>query len=327
MPVTVQIPTEKWTGKVREVTLGATANEGGTRKKKVTVGGESTLPFLTFEGQIPNPPAVALEVQDRYPTDWSAILREVWGDVLHDAAAWAKKAEECSADLIALKLQSAHPEIGNTDAAHAIATAKGVLAATGLPLIVYGPGQAEKDNEVLVAVAEAAKGERIVLGNCEDKNYRTIVAAALAHGHLVIAKTPIDVNLAKQLNILISDMRLDLDRILMDPTTGALGYGLEYTYSVMERLRLAALTGDGMTQQPMICTVGEEAWRAKESKVNEGVPTAWGDWKQRSTNWEVITASTLIQAGADIVVLRHPGSVERVKKTIASLMTNRSSKV
>ena len=135
---------------------------------------------------------------------------------------------------------------------------KKVLAAVGVPLIVYGPGVAEKDNEVLVAVAEAAKGERIALANCEDKNYRTIVAAALANGHLVVARTPIDVNLAKQLNILISDMGLPLDRILMDPTTGALGYGIEYTYSVMERLRIAALMGDGMTQQPLIVTVGEE---------------------------------------------------------------------
>jgi acetyl-CoA decarbonylase/synthase complex subunit delta len=321
MPVALDLPREKWTGTVREVTLGATADQGGTRTKTVTVGGESTLPFLTFEGQIPNPPAIALEVQDRYPDDWSPVLRDLWGDVLNDPAAWAEQAEELGADLIALKLQSAHPEGDNTDAAHAADTAKSVLAATGLPLIVYGPGQAEKDNEVLVAVAEAAKGERIAIGNCEDKNYRTIVAAALANDHLVVAKSPIDVNLAKQLNILINDMRLDLDRILMDPTTGALGYGLEYCYSVMERLRIAALTGDSMTQQPLICTVGEEAWRAKESKVNEGVPAAWGDWEQRSKNWEALTATAVIQSGADVIVLRHPESVTRVKETIAQLMT------
>jgi acetyl-CoA decarbonylase/synthase complex subunit delta len=320
MPVTVDIPKEKWAGKVREVTLGAAADAGGTRKSTVTVGGESTLPFLTFEGQMPNPPVVAVEVQDRYPDDWSELLLNAWGDVLSDAAQWAQKAEEYGADVIALKLQSAHTEGDNTDARHAVDTVKAVLKAMGLPLIIYGPGQPEKDNEVLVAVAEAAKGERIALGNCEDKNYRTIVAAALAHGQLVVAKTPIDVNLAKQLNILISDMRLELDRILMDPTTGALGYGLEYTYSVMERLRVAALTGDSMTQQPMVCTVGEEAWRAKESKVNEGVPAAWGDWAKRSTNWEAITATTLIHSGADIVVLRHPESIKRVKQAIADLL-------
>ncbi|HPL29855.1 MAG TPA: acetyl-CoA decarbonylase/synthase complex subunit delta, partial [Anaerolineae bacterium] len=224
------------------------------------------------------------------------------------------------ADLIALTLESAHPERGNTNAAQARKTVRAVLQATSLPLIIYGPGQAEKDNEVLVAAAEEAAGERVALGNCEDKNYRTIVAAALAHGQLVVARSPIDVNLAKQLNILISDMRLEPDRILMDPTTGALGYGLEYTYSVMERLRLAALTGDSMTQQPIICTVGEEAWRTKEAKVNTGVPAAWGDWKTRSVLWEVLTATTLIEAGADIVVLRHPESIAPVAKAIAGLM-------
>ncbi len=320
MPATVNIPKEKWTGRVREVTLGATSAEGGSRGRKVIVGGETTLPFLHFEGQIPHRPAIALEVQDRYPEDWSPLLLEAWGDVAKDPAAWAQKAEALGADLVALVLKSASPDAGNTGKDEAAATVQKVLKATSLPLIVYGPGQAEKDNEVLVAAAEAAKGERIVLGNCEDKNYRTIVAAALAHGHLVIARSPIDVNLAKQLNILISDMRLDLDRILVDPTTGALGYGVEYTYSVMERLRLAALTGDSMTQQPMICTVGEEAWRTKEAKVNVGVPQAWGEWKARSINWEVITATTLIQAGADIVVLRHPESIAQVSRAIDQLM-------
>ncbi len=320
MPVTVNTPKEKWTGRVREITLGATSAEGGTRRQKVVVGGEATLPYLHYEGQIPHRPAIALEVQDRYPTDWSPLLLEAWGDAAKSPTTWAQKAEALGADLIALALKSASPDGGNTGAAEAKATVQAVLKATGLPLIVYGPGQAEKDNEVLVAAAEAAKGERVALGNCEDKNYRTIVAAALAHGQLVVARSPIDVNLAKQLNILISDMRLDLDRILMDPTTGALGYGLEYTYSVMERLRLAALTGDGMTQQPLICTVGEEAWRAKESKVNAGVPEAWGDWKERSILWEAVTATTLLEAGADVVVLRHPENVALVRKTIDRLM-------
>ena len=153
-----------------------------------------------------------------------------------------------------------------------------MLDATRLPLIVLGPGQAELDNEVLVACAEEGAGEKLVLGPCEDKNYRTIVAAAMANGHLVTAKTPMDVNLSKQLNILIHDMGMPMERIITDPTTGALGYGIEYGYSVMERLRLAALQGDGMTQQPMLVTPGEEAWRTKEARAAEGVPAAWGDW-------------------------------------------------
>ncbi len=194
-----------------------------------------------------------------------------------------------------------------------------VLAATGLPLAVIGPGQAEMDNALIVPVAEEASGERLLLGACEDKNYRTIVAAAMANGHLVSSKTPMDVNLAKQLVILIHDMGMPLERIIMDPTTGALGYGIEYGYSVMERLRLAALQGDSMTQQPMLVTPGEEAWKTKEAKVGEGVPESWGDWKRRALNWETLTAAPLVYAGADIVVLRHPNSLARLRAMLDGL--------
>lgn len=312
----IEILKEKWNGKVREVTLGATAAQGGTRARTVTVGGETTLPFLHFEGQIPHPPAIAVEVQDCPPADWSPILLDAWGEAIQDVAAWAQAAEDLGADLIALKF-TAHASL-NADTARK--TLRRVLRATGLPLLVYGPGQAELDNEVLVAVAEEGKGENLALGVCEEKNYRTIVAAALAHNHVVMSRTPMDVNLAKQLIILISDMGMPLTRILMDPTTGALGYGMEYGYSVMERLRLAALQGDSMTQQPMIVTPGEEAWRTKEARTGEGVPAAWGDWAERAINWEVLTASTLIHAGADIVVLRHPESVRRIRGMIHALM-------
>ena len=320
MPVTVETPTEKWTGSVRKVTLGATAEQGGTRARTVTVGGETTLPFLHFEGKMPNPPAIAIEIQDYYPEDWSPLLKEAWGEALKDPAIWAERAEGYGADLITLRLRGVDNEDNETTPEEAATTVKNVLAATGLPLIVRGPGQAELDNELLVAVAEAAKGERIALGLCEDKNYRTIVAAALAHDQLVISSTPMDVNLSKQLIILISDMALPLDRILMDPTTGALGYGIEYGYSVMERLRIAALTGDTMTQQPMICFVGEESWRQKESKAGEGVPEAWGDWAKRGVTWEAMTATTVLHSGADIVTIRHPETGEIVKGLIGKLM-------
>ena len=314
---TIEVPKEKWSGKVREITLGATAADGGTRTKTVTVGGETTLPFLHFEGGIPHQPVIAIEVQDRRPADWSPVLLEAWGDVTDDVATWAKAAEEAGADIIALKYTQ-HEDLSPD---YARQTLRQVLDATGLPLIVFGPGQAEMDNEVLVAVAEEGKGENLVLGVCEDKNYRTIVAAALAHGHMVDARCPMDVNLSKQLNILISDMGLPLERIVMDPTTGALGYGMEYGYSVMERLRLAALQGDGMTQQPMLVTPGEEAWRAKEARTEEGVPEAWGDWAERAVNWETLTASTLVESGADILVMRHPESVKRVRAMIDALMS------
>jgi len=169
MPVTVEIPKEKWTGSVREVTLGATAEQGGTRARTVTVGGETTLPFLHFEGEIPNPPVVAIEIQDHYPEDWSPLLKEAWGEAINDPGIWAEKAEGYGADLIVLKLRGADNEGSETTPEKAAATVKKVLAATGLPLIVRGPGQAELDNELLVAVGEAAKGERIALGLCEAR--------------------------------------------------------------------------------------------------------------------------------------------------------------
>jgi acetyl-CoA decarbonylase/synthase complex subunit delta len=282
----IEIPKDKWPGSVRAVTLGATAAQGGTRTKSVTVGGQTCMPYLHYEAPMPNKPVVAIEIKSRKPEDWSPLLAEVWGDAMNDPAQWAKKAEEAGADLLVLALMLADSP---DDAVKAV---KSVLSASGLPLVV-----------------------------CEDKNYRTIVATAMANGHLVEARTPMDVNLAKQLNILISDMGLPADRVIMDPTTGALGYGIEYGYSVMERLRLAALQGDAMTQLPMMVTPGFEAWKAKESKVGEGVPEAWGDWKARAINWETLTATALVESGADIVVLRHPESVARVKAAIAELVT------
>jgi acetyl-CoA decarbonylase/synthase complex subunit delta len=315
----VEVPRERWTGQVREITLGATEADGGTRTQTVTVGGQTTLPFLDFEGDVGRPPAIGIEIQDKKPEDWSPLLLEAWGDVMNDPAEWAKAAEKAGADLILLQLSLQDANGEPNTAGKARDTVRQVLEATGLPLIVLGPGQVEADNELLVAVAEEAAGERIVLGLCEEKNYRTIAAASLAHDQLVIASTAMDVNLAKQLNILISDMGLPLDRIVMDPTCAGVGYGMEYGYSVMERLRLAALQGDKMTQLPMIVIVGKEAWRQKEAKTDEGVPEAWGDWDERAINWETVTAATLVESAADILVLRHPESVRRIHQMLDEL--------
>jgi acetyl-CoA decarbonylase/synthase complex subunit delta len=317
----VEFVTDKWPGSVREVMIGATLSEGGTRTSKVVVGGEKTLPYMHFENETPHRPAVALEIKDRKPDDWSSLLIRTWGEVMENPTSWAQAAEAAGADLLQLTL-SLTDKSGNPNTPDAVVkVVKDVLSVSGLPLIVFGPGQPEMDNNLLVAVAEATKGEQLLLGICEDKNYRTIVATAMANGHLVNARSPMDVNLAKQLNILISDMGMPLDRIIMDPTTGALGYGIEYGYSAMERLRLAALQGDSMTQFPMLVTPGYEAWKTKEAKVGEGVPEAWGDWMERGINWECMTTIALLESGADIVVLRHPESVKRVKAALCELMT------
>ena len=311
---------EKWMGSVRQITLGATPDGGGTRAQTATIGGQTAMPFLNFEGSMPNKPLVAIEIADHKPADWAPLLAEAWGEAMNDPAQWAIAAEQAGADLLVLQLGLTGADGNPNTPAQAVASVKKVLAASKVPIIVLGPGQVEADNTLLVPVAEATKGERLVLGICEEKNYRTIVAAAMASEHLVIARTAMDVNLAKQLNILISDMGLPPERILMDPTSAAVGYGLEYGYSVMERLRLSALQGDSMTQMPMIVTVGYEAWRQKESKVGEGVPEAWGEWKERAINWESMTAAALIESAADVVVLRHPESVRRIHVMIDELM-------
>jgi len=310
----VEIPIEKWTGKIREVKLG------GGKRKEIIVGGENTLPFLSFEGSIPHTPRVAIEIQDKEPAAWSPSLLSAWGDAVKDPATWAKKAVEFGAEILVLRLVSAHPESGNTGADEAKKTVDKVLAAVDLPLIVIGPGVAEKDNAVLVTVSEAARGQRIGIGNCEEKNYRTVAAVCISDGHIAIAKSPLDINLAKQLNILLTDIGVPADSILMDPDTGALGYGLEYALSIRERIRLAALGGDAMVNMPIIGHVGVEAWRQKESKASQGVPPAWGSVEERGLAWEELTAITVINAGSNIVSLLHPKSVERIKATIGKLM-------
>ncbi len=317
----IEIPVDTFPGAVRPVTLGSTAAQGGSRTRTVTVGGQKSLPFLHFEAASPNPPAIAVEMMDRRPDDWSPLLMDAWGEAMDTPASWAQAIEAAGADLIQLTL-SMTDESGNPNTPEqAVAAVKAILEASGLPLLVNDPGQPELANELLVPVAEAAKGERLVLGICEDKNYRTIVATAIANGHLVTARAPMDVNLSKQLNILITDMGLPRDRILMDPTTGALGYGIEYGYSVMERLRLAELQGDAMTQLPLLVGVGAETWKTKEAKVGEDVPESWGGWEARGIHWETLTALALLEAGADVLVLRHPESLSRIKVAIHELST------
>ena len=325
--MTIEIPKEKWTGTVREVTIGATSESGGTRAKTLTIGGESALPFLYHEGTMPHKPALAMEIRDRKPDDWSPLLLEAWGDAIEDPGLWAKAAEEAGAELIYLVLSLTLADGDPNTPDNAVNAVKRVLESTSLPLAVVGPGQAELDNELIVPVAEATKGERLLIGVCEENNYRTCVAAALASDHVVQSKTPMDVNLSKQLIILIHDMGLPLERIVMDPTTGALGYGIEYGYSVMERLRLAALQGDSMTQQPMIVTPGFEAWKVKEAKVGEGVPESWGDWERRALEWEAVTASTLVYSGANLIVLRHPKTMERLRSMIDGLSPSQKAEV
>jgi acetyl-CoA decarbonylase/synthase complex subunit delta len=314
---------EKWSGKVNEVIIGATVQEGGTRTRTVRVGGENTLPFLHFEGEIINPPVVAMEVWDMEPPAWPDILKDEFKNCLNDPVAWVKKVvDEWGLDLVCLRLFSTHPDAKDSSGDEAAKTVEKVLKAVKVPLIIIGGYSAQKDGEVLLKVSHAAKGENCLLGIAIQENYKTIAAACISGGHSIIAETPIDINLAKQLNILISDMGFPLDKIVIHHATGGLGYGLEYTYSIIERTRLAALGGDKMLSQPMINFIGQETWRTKEAKTPEADMPEWGKQKERAVLWEATTAVAFLNAGADILVMNHPGAVRSVKETIKELMAH-----
>lgn len=309
----VTIAKERWTSKVNELVLGAEPNV-------VKVGGESTLPFLHFEGAMPNRPVVALEVFDMEPTDWPEILASAYAGVMGDPVAWAQKCVEYGADLVCLKLVSAHPDNQNASAQDCAKTAKAVADAISVPLIVIGCGVEEKDAEIMPVVGEALAGKVALLGCATPNNYKTMTAACMVSGHSIIASSPLDINLAKQLNILITEMGLAANRIAIDPLVGALGYGIEYAYSIMERSRIGSLTGDKMLAMPVICFVGQEAWKAKEAKATMDEAPEWGQQSSRAIVWEVMTATTFAQAGGSIFVLRHPESVKKVLEHVNKMM-------
>jgi acetyl-CoA decarbonylase/synthase complex subunit delta len=312
---------EKYRSKVGEVTLGATKDQGGTRGYTITVGGEAALPFLHFEGDFPNRPVMALEVWDMAPADWNPCFDAYYGDVFNNPASWAKKCvEEFGADLIVLRLKGADPDLKDASVEDCVQVVKDVLAAVECPLIVLGCGKGEKDNQVLPAVAEAAAGENLLIGVAEQENYKSLTAACMVHKHNIIAQSPIDINICKQLNILITEMNLAADRIVIDPTIAALGYGLEYGYSIMERARNGALQGDKMLALPMIGNVGFEVWRTKEANAPKDDYPAWGEQEPRGILWEATTATALLQAGMDIVVMRHPKAAALIKENIEELM-------
>ncbi len=320
--MTLDLIKREWKGSIREVTIGATEEEGGTRSKSLTVGGATTLPFLHFEGDIKNKPVIGMEVSDVPPRDWPASMLEEYGDALEDPVSWAKKVEEFGADMIYLALNGADPEGEDRSGEELAEMVKDVLEAVGLPLSIVGCGNEEKDNEIMRDIAEATEGERCLLGITQEENYNAIVGACMLGGHNVIAQSPIDVNICKQLNILITDMGLAPERIVIDPVISSLGYGMEFSYSVMERIRSGALRGDKMLAMPMICSVSQEVWKKKEAYSPQEEYPEWGVQRERGILWETLTATSYLQGGGEIVILRHPESVKLVRENIEDLMVS-----
>jgi len=302
---------ESYSGAVKEVTLG----KGDTT---VAVGGETCYPFYQFEGDMPNKPKIAMEVWDIKPEDWAESAIAPFKDVLGDPAAWAKKCvDEYGADMIVLQLKSIDPNDQDASPESAVATVKKVLAAVKVPLIIWGVANPQKDEEVLKKIAEDCQGENLVLGPVEDKNHKGIGAAAMGFGHAVVSSSPIDVNLAKQVNILLENLGMPMSRVIIDPTTGGLGYGMEYSYSVMERLRMAAMNqGDDKLQYPLINNLANEVWKCKEAKLTADEAPILGDPERRGILMEAVGAVTYLMAGSDILIMRHPEAVRMVKSFI-----------
>ncbi len=311
---------ESYTGNVKAVTLGK-------GDKAVTVGGESCYPFYQFEGDMPNKPRIAMEIWDMAPEEWPPAALEPFKDVVKDPAAWAKKCvTEYGAEMIVLQLKSTDPNGNNASPAEASATVKKVLAAIDVPLIIWGCANVEKDEAVLKQISEDCQGADLIMGPVEDKNHKGIGASVMAYGHTVISSSPIDVNLAKQVNILLENLGVPMNKVIIDPTTGGLGYGMEYSYSVMERLRMAALAqGDDKLQMPLINNLGNEVWKCKEAKQSSEEAPTLGDPEKRGILMEAVGAVTYLLAGSDVLIMRHPEAIRLAKAYIDLLMDGGSA--
>jgi len=302
----VELIKEKYSNPINVVEIGKSGSNS------IKIGGETALPFLFQEGAMPNRPMVAMEILDCEPVEWAEGVKQAFGESLRTPVGWALKCvNDFGAKALCVRLQSIHPDYGNKPAEHSIEVLKAIINQTSVPLIVIGCGDDEQDSRILPKVSQFLKGENCLLGIATQSNYKTLAATALADGHSLIAESPIDINIAKQVNILISDMGFDAKKIVMHPTTTSLGYGMEYVYSIMERARLAAFIGDKMLAMPFIAFVGQEVWKTKEAKELSVV---------QGINWELATSVSMLQSGADLLVLRHPDAAKATIKYIDILM-------
>ncbi len=295
-------PVEAYTGVVREITIG----EGN---KSLKIGGENILPLHFFDqGSNPNPARFALEVLDMKPEDWPEHAVEPLRDVISDPVSWAKKCQGFGVDAVSLFLMSTDPAVKDAPADKAAELAKKVAEALTVPLIVYGSGDEKKDVEVLSTVAEVCDGMNLLIGPVLKENYEAVGKPILDHGHTAIAQSPLDINLLKELNVKLSKF-FPPDRIVIDPLTSGLGYGMEYGFSLIERVKqIGIMTKDSMTMMPIIANIGAECWKTKQAKEN----------RKQGLLWEAITALSLLLAGANILVLRHPETLKLVRETIES---------
>ncbi|MCD4798551.1 MAG: CO dehydrogenase/acetyl-CoA synthase subunit delta [Methanosarcinales archaeon] len=313
---------EEWKNPIQEVTLGATSSDGGTRTSTITLGGENALPYY-FDSPMPHRNHITMDVFDM-PIGMAKAVRVNYEDVIDSPAEWAKKAvNDYGADMVTIHLISTDPGIKDTSPREAAETVADVLQAVDVPIVIGGSGNPEKDPEVLEKAAEVAEGERVLLASASlNLDYERIAKAANDYGHVVLSWTQLEINAQKELNRkLMKQCNVKREDIVMDPTTAALGYGLDYAYTNMERIRLAGLIGDEELSFPMSSGT-TNAWGAREAWM-VGSPlkedSDWGPREYRGPIWEIVTGLTLSLAGNDLFMMMHPGSVAVLKEITQSL--------
>ena len=307
--------TGAFSGKINAVTLG-------TGDKAIVIGGQNVLPFYTFDAPIENAPKIGVEVSD-LAAQWNWPELTAFYAGCTTMADYAKKAETIEgADFICLNFQGADPNGENRSVADCVADAKAVAEAVTKPIVVLGCKNMEKDAELFTAMAEALAGKNVLFMSAKNENYKTVGASvALANGQKLGAETADDINLAKQLNIMLKGLNVNPECVVMDIGTAAVGYGYEYAASTFDRIRLAALAqGDADLQMPILAAVCNDTWGVKESTASEEDEPAWGCREERAISMEVSTAAADLTGGADAVVLRHPASVATIKKFITELV-------
>ena len=310
-----------FTGKSGKFNAAIRTVEIGTGDKAVKLGGENVLPFYTFDAPIENAPKIGVLITDMGLENEVAGIKDYYAGATTFAEI-AKKAEEMpGADFVVLRFEGADPNGENRSVEDCVAIAKEVGDAITAPLVIEGCKNVEKDAELFSKVAEALQGKNVLILSAREENYKAVAAAAgLAYGQKVGAESAVDINLAKQLNVLIGQLGVDQANVVMNVGSAAAGYGFEYVVSTMDRVKAAALAqGDVQLQMPIMTPVADEAWNVKEAMASEADMPEWGSQEERGIDMEVETAAADLAAGSDAVILRHPESVKTISKLIKAL--------
>ncbi|MHA2601866.1 MAG: CO dehydrogenase/acetyl-CoA synthase subunit delta [Candidatus Thorarchaeota archaeon SMTZ1-83] len=318
IPSSFKTPLGEYPGVIREITIGATKKEGGTRSNSVTIGGHTAPAWDLFQSPPKNPPVIAADVFDM-PISLAKAVKTHYREVMEDPAEWAKLCvNKFGADLITIHLISTDRQLGDTTPAQAAKTVEEVLQAVKVPVLIGSAGDPEKDGPVLAKAAEVCEGERTLLCSATVDVYEPIAEAAKKHDQVVLSWTSLDINDQKELNRRLIDW-VTPDQIVIDPTTAALGYGLEYAFTMMQRMRLAGLMGDGELQYP-ISSGTTNAWAAREAWMKSPI---LGPRELRGPIWESVTALSLLLAGNDLFMMMHPAAIKTVHDLIEWLRERR----